>query len=638
MTMLDRMRRHKGWLKWSLGVVVVTFVLLYVPAFLRGTGGDGTSLTDALAAVDGHEVSVGDYRRAYDTQVAAMRANAGGDVDDNMLKQLQVPQRIVQQLLDQQAMLAQADRLGLRVSDGELRARIMKMPNFQENGQFIGEARYRQLLDIQRPPLTEADFEAEMRTNLLAEKLQAAVTGWMRVTDAEVDDQYRKTNEKVKVDLALFTATQYRANIQPTDAELSAQFSAHTDQYKMPEKRRVRYLSIDAQALKAKQTVTPQEIQQRYQQNAAMYSTPEQVRASHILFKTDGKNDDAQKKKAQDVLAKVKAGGDFAALAKQYSEDDGSKANGGDLDFFGKGTMYKEFEDAAWAMKPGDISGLVKSPAGWHIIKLTDRRAATTKTLAEVTPQIQDQIKTEKAQAEAQKAAEDIAKDVTAPADLDKEARARGLAVGDSGLFSRDEPLAGLGFAPAVSASAFSLQQGKVSGLLRTNTGFAIIALTEIKPAYVPQLSEVKDKVREDVIRLKALEVAKTKAAAMAKAGGDFNAAAKAAGADVKSTDFITRESAYPEIGVNTSVDAVAFNLKPGETSAPIPTDTAIVVVHVKEKQAVDPAKMLADRDMTRDQLLSQHRQEFFSAYMQKARQNMKVTFNEAAIKTVLGG
>ena len=637
MTMLDRMRRHKGWLKWSLGIVVVTFVLLYVPAFLRGNGGDGTSLTDAIASVDGHDVTVGEYRRAYDTQVAAMRANAGGDVDDNMLKQLQVPQRIVQELLDQQAMLAQADHLGLRVSDGELRTRIMKMPNFQENGQFIGEAKYRQLLDMQRPPLTEADFEAEMRTTLLAEKLQAAVTGWMRVTDAEVDDQYRKTNEKVKVDLALFTAAQYRANIQPTDAELAAQFSAHPDLYKMPEKRRVRYLSVDAQALKAKQTVTPQEIQQRYQQNASMYSTPEQIRASHILFKTDGKNDDAQKKKAEDVLAKVKAGGDFAALAKQYSEDDGSKANGGDLDYFGKGTMYKEFEDAAWNLKPGEVSGLVKSPAGWHIIKFVDRRPATTKTLAEVTPQLQDQIKTEKAQAEAQKVAEDIAKDITSPADLDKEARARGLTVGDSGLFSRDEPLAGLGFAPAVSASAISLQQGKVSGLLRTNTGFAIIALTEIKPSYVPQLSEVKDKVKEDVVRLKALDVAKSKAAAMAKAG-DFAAAAKAAGADVKSTDFITRDSAYPEIGVNSSVDAIAFNLKPGETSAPIPTDTAVVVVHVKDKQAVDPAKMIADRDLTRDQLLSQRRQEFFSAYMQKARQGMKITFNEAAIKTVLGG
>ncbi len=638
MTMLDRMRRHKAWLKWSLGIVVVTFVLLYVPAFLRGTGGDGSSLSDSIAAIDGHSVLVADYRRAYQQQVDAMRANAGSDVDENMLKQLGVPQRVVQQLLDQQAILAQADRLGLRVSDGELRERILKMPGFQENGQFIGETRYRQLLDMQRPPMSESEFEEEMRTTLLAEKLQAAVTGWMRVTDADADQAYRKANEKVKLDLALFTANQYRAGIQPTDAELAAQFSAHTDTYKMPEKRRVRYLAIDADALKAREPVTPDEIQQRYQANLQTYSTPEQVRASHILFKTDGKNDAAQKKRAEEVLAKVKAGGDFAALAKQYSEDEGSKAKGGDLDYFAKGTMFKEFEDAAWALAPGQVSGVVKSPAGYHIIKMVDKKAATTKTLAEVTPQIQDQIRTEKAQAEAQKLADDISKDISTPADLDKVARARGLTVGDSGLFSRDEPLAGLGFAPAVAASAFTLEQGKVSGLLRTNTGFAFIALAEIKPAYVPQLSEVKDKVREDVIRLKALDIAKAKAAAMSKAGGDFAAAAKAAGGDVKTTDFIARDSAYPEIGVNTGVDAVAFNLKVGETSAPIPTDTAIVVVHVKDKQAIDPAKMLADRETTRDQLLSQRRQEFFSAYMAKAREKMKVTFNEAAIRAVLGG
>jgi peptidyl-prolyl cis-trans isomerase D len=638
MTMLDRMRRHKAWLKWSLGIVVVTFVLLYVPAFLRGTGGDGSSLADSIAAIDGHSVLVGDYRRAYQQQVDAMRANAGSDVDENMLKQLGVPQRVVQQLLDQQAILAQADRLGLRVSDSELRARILKMPGFQENGQFIGEARYRQLLEMQRPPLSESEFEDEMRTTLLAEKLQAAVTGWMRVTDADADQAYRKANEKVKLDLALFTATQYRAGIQPTDADLTAQFSAHTDTYKMPEKRRVRYLAVDAESLKAKEPVTADEVQQRYQANLPTYSTPEQVRAGHILFKTDGKNDEAQKKKAEGVLVKVKAGGDFAALAKQYSEDEGSKAKGGDLDYFGKGTMYKEFEDAAWALAPGQISGVVKSPAGFHIIKMVDRKAATTRTLADVTPQIQDQIRTEKAQVEAQKLADDISKDISAPADLDKVARARGLTVGDSGLFSRDEPLAGLGFAPAVAASAFTLDQGKVSGLLRTNTGFAFIALVEIKPAYVPQLSEVKDKVREDVIRLKALDIAKAKAASMSKAGGDFSAAAKTAGGDVKPTDFITRDSAYPEIGVNTSVDAVAFNLRVGETSAPIPTDTAIVVVHVKEKQTIDEAKMLAERDTMRDQLLSQRRQEFFSAYMAKARQTMKVTVNEAAIKAVLGG
>ncbi len=638
MTMLDRMRQHKSWLKWSLGIVVITFVLLYVPAFMGNSSGDGNSLADSIATIDGHTVLVGEFRRAYQQQVDNLRANNGAAIDDAMLKQLGMPQRVMQQLLDQQAILAQAEHLGLTVSDAELRARILHMPGFQENGQFIGEARYRQLLDMQRPPLTTTEFEQEMRSTLLAEKLQAAVTGWMRVSDAEVDEAYRKSNEKVKLDLALFTANDYRKGITPTDAELSAQFSAHSDSYKVPEKRRVRYLSIDAEALKAKETVTPAEIQQRYQANAQMYSTPEQVRASHILFKTDGKNDAAQMKKAQDVLAKIKAGGDFAALAKQNSEDDGSKVNGGDLDYFGKGTMYKEFEDATWALKVGQVSDIIKSPAGLHIIKLVDHKAATTKTLAEVTPQIEDQIKAEKAQVTAQKLADDVSKEISAPADLDKVARARSLAVGDSGLFSRDEPMAGLGFAPSVAASAFTLELNKVSGLLRTNTGFAFIALTEIKPPYVPQMSEVKDKVREDVIRLKALDLAKAKAASVAKAGGDFAGATKAAGGKLQTTDLISRGTAYPEVGVSNAIDAIAFNLKKGETSAPIPTDTAVVVVRVNDKQAIDQTKMLADRDNTRDQLLNQKRQEFFTAYMAKARGKMKTSFNEAAIRTLLGG
>src|SRR5499427_7073930 len=339
MTMLDRMRRHKGWLKWSLGIVVVTFVLLYVPAFLRGGSGDGSSPTDTIASIDGHELTVAEFQRAYQSQVDNFRAaNGSTAIDDQMLKQLGMPQRVMQSLLD-----------------------------------------------MQRPPLSEAQFESDLRGSLMAEKLQAAVTGWMRVSDAEVDEAYRKQNEKVKLDLALFTANDYRKGIEPTDAELSAQFAAHPDNYKVPEKRRVKYLSIDAEALKARQTVTPQEVQQRYNANLQMYSTPEQVRASHILFKTDGKNDAAQMKKAQDVLAKVKAGGDFAALAKQYSEDDASKVNGGDLDYFGKGTMFKEFEDVVWNMKPSQISDVTKSPAGLHIIKFVDRRPATTKTLAQVT-------------------------------------------------------------------------------------------------------------------------------------------------------------------------------------------------------------------------------------------------------------
>jgi peptidyl-prolyl cis-trans isomerase D len=639
MTMLDRMRQHRNWLKWSLGIVVATFVLLYVPSFLRPAG-VGAAPSDVIATVNGREVSVGEYQRAYQMQMDSLRQAYGDKFNEDMLKQLGISQRIVQQLVEEQAVLAEADRLGISVTNSELQERIIRHPGFQENGQFIGYARYQQILSFQRPPMRPAEFEEQYRNELIAEKLQAAVTGWLRVSDSEVEREYRQRNEKVKLDLAVFTANQFRAGIQPTEAELQAQFAAHQDTYRMPEKRRVRYLAIDADALKSKMTVTDQEIEQRYKDTIQTYSTPEQVRASHILFKTEGKDDATVKKLAESVLAKAKApGADFAALAKQYSDDDSTKKNGGDLDYFGRGTMVKEFDDVVFAMQVGQISDLVKTQFGYHIIKLVDKRPAATKTMAEVRPQLEDQLRTEKAQAEAQKTADAVAKEVTTPADLDKVATARGLKVGDSGLFARDEPLAGLGFAPNVAAEAFTMQQGKVSGELRTNQGFAFIALTEIKPPAMPTLDEVKDKVKDDVIRAKALDIAKAKAATMAQtAKSNFAAAAKSAGVEMKSTDFITRGTALPDVGVSPTVDAAVFGLKAGDTTAPITTDAAIVVAHVKERQDPNSANKAAEEDTLRQQLIDQKRSEFFAAYMTKAKQKLKIEFNESAIRTVLGG
>jgi peptidyl-prolyl cis-trans isomerase D len=641
MTMLDSMRRHKGWLKWSLGIVGVTFVWFYVPSFLRNS--QGTAASDTLATVEGRDVLVGAYQRIYQQQLNSIRASAGASFDEKMLKQFGIPQRIIMQMVDSEAVLAEAARLGITVSDAELAERITHLPGFTENGQFIGSARYQQLLQMQRPPLSPAEFEAEMREQLTTEKLQAAITGWVRVSDAEVDEEYRHRNEKVKLDLAIFTADEFKKSIQPTDAELAAQFNAHPDTYKIPEKRRVRILSIDADALRAKMSVTQAEVEKQYRDNMATYSTPEQVRASHILLKTksDGSDDAAVKAKAEGILKQAKApGADFAELAKKYSEDDTNAKNGGDLDFFGRGRMMKEFEDAAWALKPGQISDLVKTSYGYHIIKLTDHKAAAQRTLAEVRPQLEDQLKYEKAQAEASKIASQVAGDIKTPADLDKVARAHGLTVGDSGLFARDEPLAGIGFAPAVATKAFTMDLNTVSGQLATNNnGSAFIALTEIKPSYVPKLEEVKDKVKEDVIRLKAVDMAKSRAATMAQAAkSNFAAAAKAAGVTVKSTEFVPRGSAYPQIGVNTAVDDAVFGLKTGETTAPISTDNAVVVAKVKERQDIDVSKASADKESLRSEMLQSARGTFFAAYMAKAKARMKITFNQNAINAVLGG
>jgi peptidyl-prolyl cis-trans isomerase D len=358
MTMLDRMRRHKGWLKWSLAIVVATFILLYVPQFLQTNPAAGAS--DVIATVNGRRITAGTYQQQYLQQVSQIRAQYGG-ISEDVIRQLGVGQRLIQQLVQHEAAVIEAERLGITVSDGELRERLLRMPMFLDNGQFVGEQMYRQILASARPPVRPADFEEELRKSIIAEKLHAAVTGWIRISDADVEAEYRRRTEKIKLDVAVFSADKLQAGIQPTEAEVSQRYTANQESYRVPEKRRVRYLAIDAEALRGRMTASPEEVEARYKESIQTYTTPEQVRASHILFKTEGQDEAAVRKTAEGVLAKVKAGADFAGLAKQYSEDDLSKVKGGDLDFFGRGAMAKEFEDAAWALEPGQTSDIVRS-------------------------------------------------------------------------------------------------------------------------------------------------------------------------------------------------------------------------------------------------------------------------------------
>lgn len=636
MTMLDRMRRHRGWLKWSLAIVVVSFVVLYVPQFLDPTGtGAGAAPRDVVATVEGRRINASTYQTVYTQQMAQLR-QAYGEMTDQMAQQLGFGQRIVQQLVSQEAQLAEAERLGITVTDGELRERLIRLPAFQENGVFIGDARYRALLDGARPPVRPAQFEEDFRRSLIAEKLQNSVAGWITVSDADVEQAYRREHERARLDLAIFNADQFRAGIVPTDAELNAEYTASPDAFRVEEKRRVRYLALDSAALRTTVTVTPQEVEQRYRENSATFSTPEQTRASHILFATEGKDAAAVRKTAEEVLARVKKGEDFAALAKQYS-DDGSKEMGGDLDFNARGIMVPEFDTAMWALQPGQTTDqLVQTQFGFHIIKVTDRRAAQTRTLDQVRTQLEDQIRNEKARAEATRLSTELAAQIKTPADLDTVAKQRNLTVRDSGLFARNEPLSGLGVEPAVAAEAFRLEQDQVSGALATMQGYAFIALAEIKPAHLPALAEVREQVSNAVIRKKAVEVARARAATVAQSS-DFATAARAAGVTVRSTELIARGSALPEIGVSERIDQAAFALAAGQTSQPIATDTAVVVVHVREKQDIVPEGLASQREALRAQLTNERRMEFFSAYMMKAMENMEITYNEQTLNALMG-
>ncbi len=210
MTMLDRMRRHKGWLKWSLALVVLTFVVFYIPDFF--TASTGAAPSEVLAEVEGHDITVREFQRRYRAQLQAYRNAYGAQMNEQLLRQLGIEQQILQALVDEEAMVAEARRQGISVSDVEVRQRILTLPAFQENGQFIGEARYRQMLQLNNPPLTTTEFEDSLRRAVLLEKLRNVVTGWMSVSDPDVVDEYRRRNEKIKLDVVPLTPDAFRSS------------------------------------------------------------------------------------------------------------------------------------------------------------------------------------------------------------------------------------------------------------------------------------------------------------------------------------------------------------------------------------------------------------------------------------------
>ena len=640
MTMLDRMRRHKGWLKWSLALVVLTFVVFYIPDFLTTT--TGASPNETIADVEGEPITVGTFTRRYNAQVQAYRNAYGGQMNDQLLKQLGIDRQILQQLIDEESMVAESRKQGITVSDVEIRERILALPGFQENGTFVGEQRYRQILQVQNPPLSTTEFENSLRRALMIEKLRTALTGWMSVNDADVVAEFRKRNEKIKLEVVPVTAEAFKSQVTVTDAELVPFFEKAKDKYRIGEKRKIKYAQVNVEQVRGTITVPETEIAAFYQQNISQYQTPAQMRASHILFKLEGKDEKVVQALAEDVLKKAKApNADFAALAKQYSEDDSNNQNGGDLDYFGRGRMVAEFEQAAFGMKAGEISNLVKTAFGFHIIKVVDNQPDQTRPIAEVHAELEDQLKWQKAQAEAERIAKSLEATTKTPADLDKVAKERNLAVVETSLIASDEPIQGVGAQPELSGRVFGMKEGEVTPAMRVATGWVFATVTGRQDSYVPQLAEVKAKVADDVRQEKAAEMAKQRATAIAtdlKNAKDFAAAVKRAGLEVKTTELVARGTAIPDLGISEAVDAAAFALPQGGVSDAITTPTGTAVIRVVEKVGVTDAEVESGKDVLRDELVNVRRDKFFGTYMQKAKSGLKVNIKQDTLARITGG
>jgi len=631
--MLDRMRRHKGWLKWTLALAGFALLVLGFPLIQPQPETTG-ALTDVIAQVGEREITVGEFRSIYLQQLQSYQAQSGGEITAEILQSMGIDRQILQQMIDRYAALQEAERLGVRVSDAEVRERIVSLPAFQQNGAFIGEQAYLQMLQFQQPPMTAAQFEEEIRSELMLERLQTALTDWITVTDDELEREHVVRNERVRVSAIAFRADDFREGIEATDEDVAGLYEQNANDYLVPERRRLQFVLIDVPALKDSFAPRDEDVQAYYDTNLDRYTEPVMLRVSHILLRTEGGDVESVQQRAEEIVAEARTGADFAELARQYSEDEATREAGGDLGLIEPGQMVPEFEGAAFALLEGEVSEPVTSTFGVHVIKATERSGGSSQSLAEVRDQIIDLLKQESADARADALAQAMAAEITTPEEMVTAAARRGYEVQESGFAAPGEPILGLGFSPEVTNAAFQLDQGEVAGPIQTPTGPAFVTVTGIQEPYVPPLEEVEARVRDDVIRRKAFVAAQERAAAVAaelKGADDFAAAAAAQELTVNNSALIARGGTIPGVGVNAAVDAAAFSMTPGETSDPVLTGNSAVILHLHERQAADPAALAATRETLRTELVAQRQSRFFAAYMENAKTRMTIDINLAA-------
>jgi peptidyl-prolyl cis-trans isomerase D len=418
----------------------------------------------------------------------------------------------------------------------------------------------------------------------------------------------------------------------------------------IPEKRQVKYVVIDNAKLLAQTQVTPQELQDYYDQHQDQYRVPEQVNVSHILIKTplpgpDGKVDpkavEAARAKAEEVLKQVKAGGNFAELAKKYSEDPGSAKNGGSLGWIERGRTVPEFEKAAFSLPKGQTSDLVQSSYGFHIIHVNDKQEAHVKSLQEVKAQIEPLIKQQKAAQAAQQEAQQIL-DAARNSSLEKAASSKGLQVITTDFVDRNSLLPGIGSDPQFMTAVFSQDNNAPPEEAQIHQGYAVYQVTAIKPPSTPTFEEARSKVEQEFKNERAAQLLTQKTqelADRAKADHDLKKAAKELGAEYKTSDFVLPDAQVPDIGSMTGGASVAFMLKPGEISGPIDAGSVGAVLTVIDRQAPSEQDYAAKKDQIRDQLMQQKQSEVFELFVSSLRDSMqksgKIKVNEKELATL---
>jgi peptidyl-prolyl cis-trans isomerase D len=611
-----------------IGAACISMVIYLVPGLMSDNSGGSSSTVYATVREPGAWGRL--FGESTGVQTEEVSKLAARQLQQQHYPDFLLPYMMQRagQILVQRTMLKQAaDAMHLEVSDEDLRRELRTGPFAQylfPEGKYIGDDRY---IDFVQTAFgtSRVDFETQVKDDMELQRLQAMVTGGAAVSDATVREAYRVQGTKVQFDYAVVSMEELKKTVNPADAELQSYFKQNAAKYAkaVPETRKIEYAAFDASKLPGgKAAVNDGEVQAYYSGHQAQYKTEEQVKTRHILIVAkagaDAATDAAAKAKAQDVLKQVQAGGKFADLAKKYSEDPGSKDNGGELVLMPTASLDPAYAKAAMALNPGQTSGLVRSAFGYHIIQTEQKQAAGVKPLSAVKDTIVKTIAQDKQGAALQSYGTQLAAEAKKNG-LEKMAAAHGLKVVTTDYLEKSAIIGGVSDGTLMLSTAFTTDKGAAPAAISTGDGYAVFSVVDVKAAHAPEFAAYKSHVLDDYRDQKApelLQAETTKLDARAKELNDLKKAAAELKLPIKTSGLVGQEGQVTDLGAMNGPGAAAFKLAKGGISDAINAGQTGVVLRVTDKQEPTADEMAKNFDATREQLLSQRRNEIFSVFM----------------------
>lgn len=639
---LKYMRDNLKSLTW---VLWATIAVLFGLVFFEWGGYDSTFQGDdpVAATVGGEVVTMAEFRQEYQNLERTYQQIYGERFDRDLMRQF-LPKQALDQLINRKILLLEAERIGLLASDREVQDVILSYPVFKDDsGQFVGKEKYVEILRSNR--MSADQFETETRQSVLLTKLDDILAETVYITDEEVEEAYREEAERATIRYIQLPATEF-GDVQADDSEVAAYFEDHREDYALPEQRVVNYLLVDTVTLRKKLSdeIGDDELQAYYDEHQDEFTNQEQVRARHILLKVtpDRPKDQAESELAA-IRARIEAGEDFAALARELSEDEGSAQRGGDLSYFGRDQMVKPFEDAAFGAQVNQLVGPVESDFGYHLIEVLDKREGGLQPFEQVKARVRSRaVGTrigELAENKAKEIADVIEKDGIDTAEgLQALAEKEELTWTKSDPIGQDDTITGLGRAPEFNQKAFELQAGGVSEPVKVPRGWAILHLAEVLPPRTPELDDVRQQVKNATDKDKQSAAAVERLAALRKelesGASDLETLATSLGLEVQDGGEFGRFGRVNGLGANREVIDAALASEAGAVGGPIRSAQGAVLYEVVERKTFDAAEFEERRDALRESRERQQLAQLKQSLIEVRRRDLKPGYGRQVIET----